>query len=91
MSGRRAATEGALRTVGRLRARPADEEVVRLDVPVDEVLLVDRLHARELRGAPRSTKRDGAQPQSPQAHHLARGHADGLDRELASAHVEQVF
>ena len=28
--------------------RPADEEVVRLDIPVDEVLVMDGLHARYL-------------------------------------------
>lgn len=34
--------------IGGLSARSADEEVVGLDVTVDEVLLVDCLHAREL-------------------------------------------
>jgi len=34
--------------VGALRARAADEEVVGLDVPVDEVLLVDGLDPRQL-------------------------------------------
>jgi len=44
--------------VGVLRPRPADEEVVGLDVAVDQVLLVDRLHARELcRGTAARRKR----------------------------------
>ena len=34
--------------IGRLRRRSADEEVVRLDVPVNQVLLVYRLYTREL-------------------------------------------
>ena len=38
----------AQRTVGVLRARAADEEVVGLDIAVDQVLLVHGLHAREL-------------------------------------------
>jgi len=36
--------------VGSLRSRSTDEEVVRLDVSVDEVLLVDGLDSGELRG-----------------------------------------
>lgn len=35
--------------VGRLCVQAADEEIVRLDVSVDEILLVDGLHSRELR------------------------------------------
>lgn len=31
-----------------LRPRPADEEIVWLDIPINEVLLVDSLHARYL-------------------------------------------
>ena len=34
--------------VGGLRAWPTDQEIVGLDVAVDEVLLVDGLHSREL-------------------------------------------
>lgn len=33
--------------IGRLGTRSADEEVVRLDVAIDQVLLVNRLHARQ--------------------------------------------
>ena len=31
-----------------LSPRPVDEEVIGLDIPVDEVLVVDRLYAGEL-------------------------------------------
>ena len=41
---------GRPRTVGVLRAGAADEEVVRLDVAVDEVLVVHGLHPGELDG-----------------------------------------
>lgn len=34
--------------IRRLGARPADKEIVRLDVSVDQVLLVYGLHSREL-------------------------------------------
>lgn len=31
-----------------LGARAPDQKVVRFDIPVDEILLVDRLHSRQL-------------------------------------------
>jgi len=42
--------------VGVLGARAADQEVVGLDVAVDQVLLVDRLHSRELRARERGRR-----------------------------------
>lgn len=40
------------------RARAADEKVVRLDVSVDEVTVLDRLHTRNLRAKKKSRKRE---------------------------------
>jgi hypothetical protein len=35
-------------TVRRLRAGPTDQEIVRLDIAIDEITLMDRLHTGEL-------------------------------------------
>lgn len=48
--------------VSSLRPRPADEEVVRLDVTVDEVLLVDSLYTGQLGNVRyEGQRRDGLQ------------------------------
>ena len=46
------------RTVGPLGAWTADEKIVRLDVPIDEVLLMYRLHSGDLR-TPSEAERSG--------------------------------
>lgn len=113
-------TGSARPTVSVLRARPANQEVIGLDVAVDEVLLVYRLHAGKLCAA-MATRAGGRRSGSTaaaeetgqkasasdifsgrragcgrddrggQTYHLPRCHADRLDRELAPAHVEEVF
>jgi hypothetical protein len=73
--------------VGGLRAGHADEKVVRLDVPVDQRLVVNRLYAGKLNegSAQALCGVVGA------AYHLPGGHAHGLDAELAAAHVKEVL
>ena len=72
--------------VGALRAGPANEEVVWLDIPVDQVLLVDGLYAGQLgRVRGKYIARRGV------THHLLRYHDDGLDGEFAVAVVKQVL
>ena len=69
-------------------ARTANEEIVGLYIAIDEVLFVDRLHARELLEesgtAANMSKVAGA-------HHLLRGHNYGLYAKFTAAHIEQVF
>jgi hypothetical protein len=76
-----------MRTISSFGPRSADEKVIRLDVTVNQVLLVDRLHTRDLRWTRqrRSTTRAG------KTHHLPRSHAHRLDRELAPTHIEQIL
>jgi hypothetical protein len=72
--------------IGALRARAADKEVIGLDVPVDEVLLVDGLNSRQLILVSIRKKRS-----SLQSYHLLCYHDDCLDRELPVAVVEQIL
>jgi hypothetical protein len=82
------ANDWAEPTVRRLRASPADQEIVRLDVAIDEITLMDRLHTGELVPSSVSVFRTS---DTGATDHLSRSHAHRLDAELATAHVEQVL
>ena len=72
--------------VGALRAGAADEEVIGLDVPVDQVLLVDCLNSRQL-GRVSLRSYDA----SVGTYHLLCYHDNCLDRKLPVAMIEQVL
>ena len=75
--------------VRRFGARSADEEVVRLDVSVDKVLFMYRLHSRELCNLLASYK--WWETTLLRIYHLLCHHNDCLRRESPVAMVEQVF
>lgn len=72
--------------VGALRSWTANEEVVGLDVPVDQVLLVDCLDSRQLERVSIDSY-----DASVETYHLLCYHDDCLDRKLPVAVVEQVL
>jgi hypothetical protein len=74
---------------------PSDQEVVRLDVTVDEVLLMDRLNPRDLLEASPSEgkylRRPDTVNRENSTDHLLGHHGASLDRELSSTHVKEIF
>ena len=72
--------------IGAFRAWAANEEVVGLDVPVDQVLLVDCLDSRQL-----GRVSVGSYDASVETYHLLCYHDDCLDRKLPVAVVKQVL
>lgn len=72
--------------IGDLGVRAADKEVVGFDVPIDHVLLVDRLHSRQL-----ASIRTGFVAKSKYTHHLFRDHDNGLDRKPTITMIKQIL
>lgn len=79
------------RTICYLGPWATNEEVIRFDVTIDQVLLVDRLHTRDLPHASSSDARPATTQRAHATHHLPRSHAHRFDRELAPTHIEQVL
>lgn len=73
--------------VSSFRAGSTDQEIVRLDVAIDEVFLVDRLNSRKLgfglSAGPRATEK--------RSYHLFGDHHHSLDGESPVAMVEEIF
>lgn len=70
-----------------LGTRTTDEEIVRFDIPINEIFLVNGLHSMQLdlvglEGTIETWARTGA------TYHLFSRHAHGLDAKLAATHVE---
>jgi len=76
-------------TIGALRPRTTDEEVVRLDIAVDEILLMNRLYPGELMSM--RVRMGKGQGQHVNTHHLLRCHTNGLGGKPPAAHIEQVL
>lgn len=73
--------------IGCFRIWSTDQEVVRFDISVDQVLLVDGLNAGEL-----SQELVMHRYLTPaDTNHLLRNHDDRLDREFPVAVVEEIF
>ena len=74
--------------IGHFGARTADEEIVWFDVAVDQVLLVNSLHARQLqsRVSPRFQALCAFLP-----HHLLRNHDNRFDAEPPIAVIEEIL
>lgn len=80
-----------MRTIGILSPRSANEKVIGFDIAVDQILLVYRLHTRDLSPFIVLLFRGTTTEKARVTHHLPRSHAYRLDRELAPTHVEQVL
>lgn len=72
--------------IGDLGVRTADKEVVGFDVPIDHVLLVDRLYSRQLENI-----RTGFVVKGKHTYHLFRDHDNGLDRKPTITIIEQIL
>jgi len=75
--------------IGGFGARAPNEEIVRLDVSVDQVLLVDRLNPGELQGTLVSAA--DQETMDTTTHHLLCNHHCGLDGESPVAVVKEIL
>lgn len=74
-----------MNNIGGLRSGPADEEIVGLDVPVDQILFVDGLNSWQLeRGLVKIKNKKLRKP----SYHLLGHHHNGFDREPSVAVIE---
>lgn len=83
--------------IGGLCPRSADQEVIWFDIAVNKILLMDGLNTGDLLTATTDGERSMSRAETTlrvtcrPTDHLLRGHARGLDAELATAHVKQVL
>lgn len=73
--------------VSSLGTRPTDQEIVRFDIAIDEIFLVNRLDSRKL-GLVRQ-RIPTAMMNNP--YHLFRDHYHSLDGESSVAVIEEIF